>query len=523
MRKLVQAGLLVTLCGAPGRYVQAQSAPSPDSLPEFQIADVHSSAHLSNRNMTSGFRSGRFAIRDATMSDLIRFAYSVDPDQVLGGPQWLEWDRFEILAKYPADAKPEAVRLMLRSLLADRFKLALHTDSKPLPAYVLAIGAGKPKLKEADGSGKGCMVQQQPPQPGAIPAAVVSCRSATIQQLVNVIRGLGGDYLRESVNDPAARVMDRTDLKGSWDFDLKWTNQAQLKAAGADGISLFDALNKQLGLSLQKSEIPTPVVMVDSVNATPSPNAPGAEAAVKLQTEFDVASIKPSMPGAPRRLRVQADRIDLQSYTIKDLIVYAWSLNPAVADQVLVGAPKFAESSRFDVLAKAPAPVLDAEELREMLQTLLIDRFKLKVHTEERPIEAYTLSAAKSKLKPAQNPSARTKCIPRPFQTDFEITCQNITISEFAQRLINAPGMQFPVVDATGIEGRWDITLNWIVLNQPGSVNTPGQTVPEASLPSGGLLLPDAVTKELGIKMELRKRPLPVLAIDHVEENPSEN
>lgn len=83
--------------------------------------------------------------------------------------------------------------------------------------------------------------------------------------------------------------------------------------------------------------------------------------------------------------------------------------------------------------------------------------------------------------------------------------------------------MQFPVLDTTGIEGRWDLTLNWIVLNQSGGVNTPGQTVPEPSLPSGGLLLPDAINKQLGLKMELRKRPLPVLVIDHVEEMPTEN
>ncbi len=316
MRKLILAGLFAILCGA------SCWAQSLDPLPQFEIADVHTSANLSNRNMTSALRNGRFAIRDATMSDLIRFAYSVDPDQVIGGPHWLEWHRFEILAKYPETTPSETVRLMLRSLLAGRFKLALHTDSKPLPAYVLSSGSGTPKLKEADGSGKGCMIQQQPPQPGSTPSIAASCRSATMQQFVNVIRALGRDYLRESINDPARRVTDQTGLKGSWDFDLKGTNLAQLKAAGADGINLFDAIEKQLNLSLSKKpDALTPVVAVDSVNETPSPNPPGAEAALKLQTEFDVASIKPSTPGAQKRMRIQADRLDLRSYTIKDLIV----------------------------------------------------------------------------------------------------------------------------------------------------------------------------------------------------------
>src|SRR6185437_5865404 len=99
----------------------------------------------------------------------------------------------------------------------------------------------------------------------------------------------------------------------------------------------------------------------------------------------------------------------------------------------------------------------------------------------------------------------------------------NVTVSEFAGTLINAPGMQFPVLDASGIEGRWDLSLNWIVLNPATGSNAPAQSIPEASLPSGGLLLPEAVTKELGLKMELQKRPLPVLVVDHVDERPSEN
>ena len=499
------------------------SAQAPDSAPQFDIADVHSSTHLSARIMTTGLSGGRLAMRDASLSDLIRFAYDVDPDQVIGGPHWIEWDRFEILAKYPANTPAESVRLMLRSLLANRFKLAVHMDSKPLPAYVLSIGPGKSKLKEADGSGKGCMVQPQPPQPGTVPSVRVSCRSATIQQFVNLIRGLASDYLRESINDPAGRIADQTGLKGSWDFDLKWTGSGQLKAAGPDGISLFDALDRQLGLTLRQSDAPTPVVVVDTANQTPGANAPGAEAALRVSNQFEVASIKPSMPGAQRRMRVQADRLTLQSYTVKDLILYAWNLDAAVADQVLAGLPKLAESSSFDVIAKAQAPVLDAEELREMLQTLLIDRFKLKVHTEDRPIEAYTLTAGKPKMKPAQDASVRSRCIPHPFRTDFEFTCQNITIAELAQKLINAPNMHFPVADDTGIEGRWDLTLNWIVLNQTPGANSAAQGPPEASLPSGGLLLPDAVNKQLGLKMELRKRPLPVLVIDHLETTPVED
>ena len=86
------------------------------------------------------------------MVDLIATAYGEDGEKILGGPSWLDMDRFDIAAKAPANTSPETVKLMLQTLLADRFKLKIHTDKKPMPAFVLTLGKGKPKLKESDGS-----------------------------------------------------------------------------------------------------------------------------------------------------------------------------------------------------------------------------------------------------------------------------------------------------------------------------------------------------------------------------------
>src|SRR5205823_6274653 len=104
-------------------------------------------------------RAGRYELKNATMVDLVRTAYNFDPDKVLGGPSWLEMDRYDILAKVPPDSTPETQKLMLQSLLDERFHLVVHKDTKPLPTYALTVGK-KLQLKEADGSGEtGCKPQ----------------------------------------------------------------------------------------------------------------------------------------------------------------------------------------------------------------------------------------------------------------------------------------------------------------------------------------------------------------------------
>src|SRR5690242_4254166 len=102
--------------------------------PAFQIADIHSSAKVRNPQVQGGgpLQAGRFEMRQATMLDLIRTAYGLDPDLIVGGPSWLELDRFDVAAKAPAGTRPDQVRLMLQSLLADRFQLAVHKDSQPV-------------------------------------------------------------------------------------------------------------------------------------------------------------------------------------------------------------------------------------------------------------------------------------------------------------------------------------------------------------------------------------------------------
>jgi len=289
------------------------------------------------------------------MLDLIRTAYGVDPEKVVGGPNWLASDRFDVIAKVPTGVTQEAARTMLQALLAERFGLKVHNDSKPLPVFVLSAGKGRHKMKESDGSQSGCQGQpQSPPEPGLIPYAQVSCHNLTTAQIAENLRQMAGGYLDKP-------VIDEAKLEGMWDFDLKWTARAQLGTAGADGISIFDAVDKQLGLKLELQQISMPVIVVDNVNQKPTDNAPGvAESLPPEKPEFEAAEIKPTPPGAPPGIGIrytQGGRIDATG-SLRNLIGVALEIPPNLANDLLVGGLNFSTPTATTSLRRRPAPVL---------------------------------------------------------------------------------------------------------------------------------------------------------------------
>src|SRR5579863_5176812 len=104
----------------------------------FEVADVHASpTSLSSGRFGPSFRGGRYEARRITLLNLISLAYGVTIDRIAGGPNWLDYDKFDIIAKAPADTTLSTQRLMLQALLADRFKLAVHNDNVPQPQYAL--------------------------------------------------------------------------------------------------------------------------------------------------------------------------------------------------------------------------------------------------------------------------------------------------------------------------------------------------------------------------------------------------
>lgn len=105
---------------------------SSSPQPAFEVADVHKTPRVTSAVMRTALRGGRYELLNATVVDLIRTAYGIDAESVVGGPNWVEFDRFDVIAKAASATPPETLRPMLQALLADRFKLVVHNDAKPM-------------------------------------------------------------------------------------------------------------------------------------------------------------------------------------------------------------------------------------------------------------------------------------------------------------------------------------------------------------------------------------------------------
>jgi uncharacterized protein (TIGR03435 family) len=510
----------------------------------FEAADVHASPKTRNQFMRGPFtRNGLYEIRIANMVDLIRTAYGIEEDKVIGGPNWLEMDRFDVTAKLPANSTADTRKTMLQALLADRFKLVVHKDTRTIPGYELTAGK-RQALKKSVGEGPSeCkFLPPDPPTPGGpptVPFFAYSCHNMTTAAFAGGMFNMAATF--QYLNGQT--VVDKTDLPGAWDFDFKYSPRGAPFGSAGDTITFFDAIDKQLGLKLEPAKLPMPVTVVDSVNRKPTDNAPGVVESMHIPqppTEFEVADLKLTPPDF-KGVRFQilpGGKVDLKGATLKILIQQAWNLT----DDTLVGAPKWLDADRYDIIAKAPVyeGQIDFDEVMVMIRAFLADRFKLAVHMEERPISAYMLTAVKPKMKKA-DPVSRTRFQEGPALDGKDprnsnpvlsrlLTCQNVTMAQFAEQLQDLANgyVHAPVLDATNLEGGWDFTLSFspigVFMNGRGGPSAPPAS-PDApaSDPNGAVTLPDAVQKQLGLKLELQKRPIPVLVIDRIEQKPTDN
>jgi uncharacterized protein (TIGR03435 family) len=497
------------------------------------------------------------------MLDLIQTAWGISADKVIGGPAWLETDRFDIGAKLPSDPSPENLKAALQSLLAERFKLVVHNDTRPLQAYALTVGK-KSQLKETDGSGEsGCRNTTPPggrgggPATGPPPMVVFACHAETMEDFAKAMSaGLGMLSLALDGNP----VIDQTGLKGAYDFELKVSRLRIGAAADGENVTVFDAVDK-LGLKLQLAKIPQPVIVVDSAIQEPTENPSGITQTLPpaAPAQFEVADVKPSDPAGPRMMGISIQpggRLTARGITLSRLIYQAWSLNlnGGNASDVLAGAPKWLDTEHFDIVAKmttepsasgAPANApLDFDSAMLALRALLADRFKLATHFEDRPVPVYALVAVKPRLTKA-DPANRASCKmpnimraltgsgPGGKNSGETISCRNTTMAHLAELLQQASldDVGHPVVDATGLDGGWDFTLNWTpaILGQLAEsrarAESPGPAAGDATAsdPNSGLTMAQALEKQLGLKLELQRRPMPVLVIDHVEQKPTDN
>jgi uncharacterized protein (TIGR03435 family) len=490
----------------------------------FAAADVHASKLSPNDDDIEFFAGGRFVARAATLLDLITAAYGVESEMVLGGPNWLADKRFDITAKAPPTTEESAMHVMLQNLLMDRFKLAIHKQEKSVASYVLTIGKRGSKLKESaepgppncDGDG------------GGTRDITLKCQRMPIAGLAQQLR----QNARAYIDHP---VVDSTGLTGIYDYTLSWTPKNQLKKPGDDadkptGTSIFDAVDKQLGLKLELQQKPISAVVIDSVNEKPTDNAPGVTSMLpKEPTEFEAADVRVSAPGTKVYINfAPGGRLDAKAITMKQLLNAAYGF-----DEDMIVGPKWLETERYDIVAKAPRDV-SQEAMANMVRAMLAERFKLKVHNEDRPVDVYALTVGKRGLKMKESAGdVRANCKISAGDGKRNYTCQNTTMAQLADRLRQlAPGyVNHPVVDKTELTGTYDFVLSWTPKqafqgggrNADSPASPAAGSGPTASDPNGALTLTEAVDRQLGLRLEIQKHPMPVLVIDHAEQKPTEN
>jgi len=243
---------------------------------QFDVATVRPSRPDEQEDFK--MTNGRIDAKAVSMRDWITFAYDVEDDWVRGGEKWLDSDKYDITAKSAPTTSTDTLRIMARALLEERFKLKVHKELQPVTVY--ALTAGKVKLKEADPSTRStCKFGND------AGTRTYTCTNTTMEQLAARIRDIAAGYL----NHP---VVDLTGLKGSYDFVLAWAPVGRTMAMGrpsespesAPGsaipvasdrpreLTLFEAVERQLGLKLATQKHPMQVVVIDRMVRTPVEN-----------------------------------------------------------------------------------------------------------------------------------------------------------------------------------------------------------------------------------------------------------
>jgi uncharacterized protein (TIGR03435 family) len=263
---------------------------------------------------------------------------------------------------------------------------------------------------------------------------------------------------------------------------------------------------------------PLPLTLVratpETAWAIPEPPKPMAADAKAV---FEVATIKPSVPDRPGKLfTVRGRQVLTVNTTVTDLVVFAYDLH---ARQVS-GGPAWMESEKFDVTGQPEAQGIPAiPQLRAMIRQLLTDRFKLTFHRETREVPIYALVVASGGPKLARNDSNPNGLPSLLFKGLGVLPALNATMGELAGVMQSAV-LDRPVVDRTGITGRYDFTLTWTP--DESQFASMGVRVPPPSPDATAPGLFTAFQEQLGLRMESTRGPVEVLVIDGVEK-PSEN
>jgi uncharacterized protein (TIGR03435 family) len=267
-------------------HVEFDVASIKENRQDVPWQDNRDNCGLNGMGSVNILPGGRLIAERALLACIIQGAYGVRPYQVVGGPPWLNSIHFDIDAKAEnRNASSEEMRTMLQTLLADRFKLRVHKETRNIPVYELSVAKGGTKLKPpVPGSCRrpgdaGSAGAPAPPAAGQPPAAIIfPCGKIGGVGSPKGSRLDGGavaisELVRLLTLQLRRPVIDKTDLKGTFDIHLTYVGTGGLTTSPTDGgeasadfgLTIFDAIAKQLGLKLEPSRAPSTVFVVDSV------------------------------------------------------------------------------------------------------------------------------------------------------------------------------------------------------------------------------------------------------------------
>jgi uncharacterized protein (TIGR03435 family) len=255
--KTAVVALALTAAGASAQMPMPVKPMATDAHPSFAVATIK--PHDPNSNH-QGFNAvgDRYTIRNQTIISLMMFAYSIDQHQVVDAPAWAGVERFDIEGKTDTPGEPNLHQQqeMLQKLLADRFGLRFHRETRELPVYAIQIAKGGPKLKPA------AHPEAEPDQDASSHGTevTVTITSATMADFI-----MGMQFFLDRP------LVDQTGISGRHDFTVRYTyDEAHATDPNAPP-GIFTAIKEQLGLRLDAVKAPIGVFAIDRVEP-PSAN-----------------------------------------------------------------------------------------------------------------------------------------------------------------------------------------------------------------------------------------------------------
>jgi uncharacterized protein (TIGR03435 family) len=277
---MLLAGIAVVIAAA----IVAARSPQPS----FDVASVKENTSSSGAGGIAPPTPGRWRITNTPLRFIVLEAFGLRDHELIGAPEWTESTAFDITATYSAEPARtlQDMRAMLLALLADRFGLRTHRETRELPIYSLVMahkdGALGPQLVLSTIDCEQWIAEKRPRLGAGSPSPVAPGGKRPVCQLLATRRFItAGTQTIQQLTGPLQAftgrpVIDRTGLTGAFDFDLEWTSGPVAPAPGAnpppdDGPSIFAALQEQLGLRLEPGRAPFDVVVIDAIRR-PTPD-----------------------------------------------------------------------------------------------------------------------------------------------------------------------------------------------------------------------------------------------------------